>query len=202
MKKLLALAVIAVFAGAASAATLKWGWGSGSLFLANEGDTKAIAAKAFTGDTSDISLVLVHLGTVSSFTAADITADNVVDSIAYDASGNAEESFWKPQNQDYVVVEGGEHNFAANDYFGIALKIGSKYVLAKDITNWDDGIIGEDIAPVAKVSSLAANAPVTQLAVTASAFTTDGAAAVVVPEPSVALLGLLGLGMLLKRRRA
>ena len=203
MKKMLALAAVAAFAGSATAASLSWGWGSGSLFVANEGDTSGVAAASFKGDTSNISLVLVYLGSSSTFTAADVTADKVVDSIAYGFSGDDGESFWNPQNKTFSVTEAG--GYSAGDNFGIAVKVGDTYTLALDISDWDNGTLGSAIAPVAKVSSLAANAPVTQLKLS-EGFTTDNAAAVVVPpsvpEPGIACMALLGIGMMIKRRRA
>ncbi len=200
MKKYIALAALAATIGSASAASLSWGWGSGSLFVAKDGETSGVAAASFAGDTSNVSLVLVYLGSSSSFTAADVTADKVVDTIAYGYSGDADESFWNPQNKSFTVDAAG--GYSAGDYFGVAVKVGDTFKLAMDISDWDSGTLGDAIAPVAQVSSLAANAPVTQLAATASSFTTDGAAAVVVPEPGTAALALLGVGMLLKRRRA
>ena len=200
MKKYIALAAFAATIGSASAASLSWGWGSGSLFVAKDGETAGVAAASFAGDTSNVSLVLVYLGSSSSFTAADVTNDKVVDSIAYGYSGDDEESFWEPRSKTFTVDAAG--GYSAGDYFGVAVKVGDTFKLAMDISDWDSGTLGDAIAPVAQVSSLAANAPVTQLAATASSFTTDGAAAVVVPEPGTAALALLGIGMLIRRRRA
>ena len=198
MKKLLAFAAAVAFVGSASAASLSWGWGSGSLFVANEGDSSGVAAASFAGDTKGVSLVLVYLGSSSSFTAADITADKVVDSIAYGFSGDSEESFWNPRTKTFAVTETG--GYSAGDYFGIALKVGDEYKLALDISDWDNGTLGGTLAPTKAVSSLAANAPLTQLTLTG--VSSDMAAAVVVPEPATAALALLGLGMLVKRRKA
>ena len=198
MKKYIALAAFAATIGSASAASLSWGWGSGSLFVAKDGETAGVAAASFAGDTSNVSLVLVYLGSSSSFTAADVTNDKVVDSIAYGYSGDDEESFWEPRSKTFTVDASG--GYSAGDYFGVAVKVGDTFKLAMDISDWDNGTIGDALAPVKAVSSLAANAPVTML--TVSGASSDSAAAVVVPEPGTAALALLGVGMLLKRRRA
>ena len=198
MKKYIALAAFAATIGSADAASLSWGWGSGSLFVAKDGETSGVAAASFAGDTSNVSLVLVYLGSSSNFTAADVTSDKVVDTITYGYSGDDQESFWNPQSKTFYVTEAG--GYSAGDYFGVAVKVGDTFKLATDISDWDNGTIGDALAPVKAVSSLAANAPVTML--TVAGASSDSAAAVVVPEPGTAALALLGIGMLIRRRRA
>ena len=198
MKKILTLAAFAAFTTAASAASLTWGFGSASLFLAKPGDTIGVAAKGFNDEIpSGAQLVLVYLGTSSSFDVSSVTADKVVDTISYGASGDTEESFWNPQSKIFAVTESGGYN--ANDWFGLAFFDGTKYTAIKDIESFDTGKIGGDLTPTVQIADLD---PTKSFSLNPYTRTTDGAAAVVVPEPSVALMGLLGLGMLLKRRRA
>ena len=198
MKKLLTIAAFAAFTTAASAASLTWGFGSASLFLAKPGDTEAVAAKAFEGEIpTGMQLVLVYLGSSSAFDISAVTADKVKDTISYGASGDEEESFWSPGTKTYAVTAAG--GFSANDYFGIAFYDGSKYVAIKDIESFDSGALGGDLTPTVQITDLD---PTKSFSLNPAKVSSDGAAAVVVPEPSVALLGLLGIGMLIKRRRA
>lgn len=206
MKKLLVLAAFAATLVSASGAALNWGWGSGSLFLAEEGDTAGVSAASFTGDTSNLSLALVYLGqNVSSYTAADITADKVVSTMAYDYSGDSEESFWKPQYSSFSVTESGGYSSGAT--FGIAVKNGDAFALASDISDWDAGTLGGTLAPLVTLTDLSANAGVKNMTVTG--ISTDSAAAAVVPtsvppvpEPATGALALAGIALLFKRRKA
>ena len=198
MKKLLTIAAFAAFTTAASAASLTWGFGSTSLFLAKPGETAGVAAKAFEGEIpTGMQLVLVYLGSSSAFDISAVTADKVKDTISYGASGDEEESFWNPGTKTFSVTAAG--SFSANDYFGIAFYDGSKYVAIKDIESFDSGALGGDLTPTVQITDLD---PTKSFTLTPYSHASDGAAAVVVPEPSVALLGLLGIGMLIKRRRA
>ena len=203
MKKLLVLAAFAATLVSASGATLNWGWGSGSLFLAEEGDTAGVAAASFTGDTSNLSLALVYLGqNVSSYTAADVTADKVVSTMSYGFSGDSEESFWNPQTTTFYVNE--SDGYSAGASFGVAVKNGDAFALPYDISNWDAGTLGGTLAPVVTMSDLSANAGLKNLLVTA--ISSDYAAAAVVPtsvpEPATGALALAGIALLFKRRKA
>jgi len=198
MKKLLTIAAFAAFTSAASAASLTWGFGSASLFLAKPGDTIGVAAKGFNDEIpSGAQLVLVYLGTDTSFDATSVTAAQVVDTIAYGASGDEEESFWNPGTKTFAVTATG--GYSANDWFGLAFFDGTKYTAIKDIESFDTGKIGGDLTPTVQITDLD---PTKSFSLNPAKASSDGAAAVVVPEPSVALMGLLGLGMLLKRRKA
>lgn len=196
MNKMPMLAVLAAFTMSASAATITWGFGSGELFLAEPGGDATIVSE-YTGKAPDSSakLVLAYLGSTQTIDYNNVT---VADEIDYSASGD---NFSPKQTSVAITAAGG---YSAGDWFAILWYDGTKYSGAYDIAEWPDN----DVGPVALGSMITATVQVTSLDAdkqfqkTIVNASSEGAAALVVPEPSVAILGLLGLSMLLKRRRA
>ena len=198
MKKFFTLAVITATVATVSASSLKWGFGSGSLFVAKEGETVGVAAAAYTGTIPDGAyLALVYLGDSTTLDVASVKSSDVVDTIAYGFEGDTEESFWAPATKTFAVTANA--GYSVGDSFGVVFFNGKTFAPIFDISDWDSGTIGEALNPVVTVTDLAANK---SFSVNPSAVSSDGAAAVVVPEPGTAALALLGVGMLLKRRKA
>ena len=202
MKKLSILAALATMALTAQAASLTWGYGGGYLYVSKPGDAKAVQANDYEDAIPDnAAFVLVYLGTASTLDVGSITDADVVDSIAYNFVFDGDDSYAKPASKGFNVSETA---YNKDDYFGIAFYTGTGYSAIYAVTDYDAGTIGDALAPVIKIDNLDATADF-------SLYASDGGpkdsygyhmAGVSVPEPSVALMGLLGLGMLLKRRKA
>ena len=214
MKKLMTLAAIAAFATAASASTLSWGYGGGYLFVADLGDTEAVGAHDYTGDLSGAQFVLVYLGQSSTFTADTIAALNsnanavkarLDVNITYDSTYG--DSYANPESTNFDV---NSSTYNPGDYFGIAFFDGTSYSALFAVTDYDTHEIGGSLFPVIQMGdSLDPTSPAnnrTLLGSSAGPTDSDGyhmaGVYASVPEPAVAILGLLGLGMLIKRRRA
>ena len=195
MKKIIAIAAFAATMTTASAASLVWGFGSGELFLA-EPNGQATIASEYSGKSAkdNAAFVLAYLGSSSTIDYENV---NVIDSVVFGVSGDYAAT--KSKTKVLTAADG----YSENDYFAVLWFDGLKYSSAFDIA-WPDN----DIGPVDLGSPLNATVQVTSLAadkqfsVNFSKVATDGAAAVVVPEPGTAALALLGVGMLLKRRKA
>ena len=189
MKKLL-LAAFAAITTSASAATLTWGFGSGELFLAEPGG-EAMIASEYTGKLPDSTacLVLVYLGTSETIDYSNVT---VVDSIEYASAGD----YYSKKQKNTSITAGTVDGCAANDWFAILWYDGKKYSGAYNLSEWPDN----DVGPVALGSMITATVQVTsldsdkQFQQTISNASSETAGILVVPEPSVALLGLLGIG--------
>lgn len=202
MKKLAFLAALAVMTTQASAASLTWGYGGGYLYIAKPGDAKAVQAYDFKDEIPDGSqFVLLYLGTASTFDVGSITDSQVVDRLDFGTVFDGDDSYAKPASKQFAVSEG---TYNKNDYFGIAFYNGTGYTSIYAVTDYDEGTIGGALSPTIKIDNLDQTADF-------SLYASDGGpkdsyqihmAGVTVPEPSVALMGLLGLGMLLKRRKA
>jgi hypothetical protein len=212
MKKIMTLAAVAVFASAASASTLTWGYGGGYLYLADFGDEKAVGAHDFTTGTlsADAKFVLVYLGTSSTFTEDTIKALNnddssVVDRLAVGIDYDADygDSYANPMSKSFDV---NASTYNEGDWFGVAFFDGTSYSALYAVTSYTDGTIGSALTPTVQMGSLDATSPANNRSLLGSdggPTDADGyhmaGAYASVPEPSVAILGL---GMLLKRRRA
>ena len=216
MKKFLTFAAIAAFASVASASTLSWGYGGGYLFVCDLGDEKAVGANDFTTGTlsSDAAFVLVYLGTSSTFTEDTIKALNnddssVVDRLAVGIRYDSEygDSYASPESKSFDVSA---PTYSAGDWFGIAFFDGSSYSALYAVADYDNPAAGTALTPTVQMgTSLDSTSPANDRVLFGSAAGPEDSFGInmagvyaSVPEPSVAILGLLGLGMLLKRRRA
>ncbi len=197
------VAIAVIFAVSVThAATLQWGFSEDSLLYVKNGDD-FVSADQYTEDISSLKYVLVYLGTATTLSLDKVSESTIVGEMAY---GLYEEDGAKTAYLDpfvaYFETTGSARaadgvtdiTVSAGDNFGIAFFNGEKYDY---IYATDGSSVGSALTGTASLSSVAATAnPV------AFELGKGGNIAVVVPEPSVALLGLLGLGMLLKRRKA
>jgi len=201
MKKFMTMAALAALAASASAATLTWGYGNGYLYLADEGASSAVQARDYTGTVSgDAAFVLVYLGSSSTMDISKITAADVVDTIAYGTMFDGDDNYADPAEKDYNPTQTG--------YFGIAFFNGDAYTPLYAVTDYDNGTIGAALTPVVQVTDLSATAFPVELKgsnggpLDAYDVPMAGVYATSVPEPGIACMALLGIGMMIKRRRA
>jgi len=203
MKKIMTMAAMAAFAASASAATLTWGYGGGYLYVADEGASSAVQASSYTGTVaSDAAFVLVYLGSSSTMDVSKITDADVVDRIAYGVDNDGVDDYAAQQEKPYTPTQTG--------YFGIAFFNGDAYTPLYAVTDYDSGTIGAALTPVIQVTDISATAFPVTLHGSGGAPKDDYdinmagvyATSQSVPEPGIACMALLGIGMLIKRRRA
>jgi hypothetical protein len=204
MKKLATLAVLAALATSAQAASITWGFG-GKVYL-NKGDATVLATDTLAPAVANGSyLALVYLGqNVSSYDLATLTSDiadttkaaKVVDTLDYGITTTGKSSAigkWNPNTSTYA-----DANMASGASFAIlfynAEKSAFDYVYA-----YSNGKGDAYDSNILKVSG--DNMTIASAQHFATGGTGGNAGVIAVPEPSVALMGLLGLGMLLKRRK-
>ena len=203
MKKFMTMAAIAALAASASAATLTWGYGNGYLYLADEGASSAVQARDYTGTVSaDAAFVLVYLGSSSTMDISKITDADVVDRIAYGTTFDGDDNYAATADADYTPTQTG--------FYGIAFFNGDTYTPLYAVTDYDNGTIGAALTPVVQVTDVSATAfpvnligsdggPVDDYDIhMAGVYATSQS----VPEPGIACMALLGIGMMIKRRRA
>ncbi len=199
MKKFAILAVLAALATSAQAASVMWGFG-GKVYLYD--GTSAILGTEDTAPAVDSGayLALVYLGqNVESYTLSDLTKEGtsakVVDQMSYGITTTGKSSAigkWNPNTQTY-----NDANMASGASFTVLFYNGSAFDYVYALSGSDKGAaVDSNILTVSGSDMAVADGTIYG---TGSA-TTAGVAAV--PEPSVALMGLLGIGMLLKRRHA
>ena len=191
MKKFATLAVLAALVGSAHAAAITWGFG-GTVYVAESMDKTAVKADAFTG-TMPWSLALVYVGqSADSFSTDDLTSSSVLDTMTYAVSTSSKSAGkWSPSTKTFSTTD-----YADNASFAVVLydaTAGSfDYVYTGTTT------AGAAVTSTTTIADMSARGSGSVFG--AGSSTANGV--VVVPEPSVALMGLLGIGMLLKRRRA
>ena len=195
MKKLAFIALLCA-AVASHGATIQWAVGAKLYGVDSEG-TSTLAyteANGWNEDFKNASFVLVYLGVNADATTADnvsssmiVTSASLTDLVV--TSGKAAQigNASKLQAWDVNDVVGATYQV----FFSLDGKISDIYASdslsspAKNVA-----VVSKDAAGAYSANTLYA------------AGSGSSAAYVSVPEPSVALMGLLGLGMLLKRRKA
>ena len=199
MKKLLTFAAFAAFAASVQAATITWGFGGdvylmkgGEMILATADDAPAVAAGSY--------LALVYVGqdvstfdisSISDTSIAHVTTGGDPATAAYAVYGDGTYAEFDPYQLSSITVEG---DYASGASFGVvwydAGRTKFDYIYSTD---------GDALNNTTTITWSGDNSGRAQGEIMPAPFS---GGAVAVPEPSVALLGLLGLGMLLKRRRA
>ena len=192
MKKLLAFAFAAI-AVQAQAATINWGLGA-DVYLMKAGEDYTTAQVAYESTlevNSAAYLALVYIGQgEDSFDISDITEDSVVATSAYAIdTDNSSYCDWDPA---VTTTQVAATKYADGASFAVVWYDGTKFDYVYSI---DDGSAFNETTTIADMTRGSADVM--------PAATTQGYGGVVaVPEPATAALALLGLGMLLKRRKA
>ena len=195
MKKLLAFAAVVAIAVQAQAATISWGLGA-DVYLMKAGEDYTSAVLADDANAPEVAagsyLALVYLGQgVDSFNISDITADSVVDTSAYAIDTSMGGVDYDPFVKDTIVAA---TKYADGASFGVVWFDGgsSKFDYIYSI---DDGSAFNEGTTIADMTRGSAN-------ISPAESTQGWGGVIAVPEPATAALALLGLGMLLKRRKA
>ena len=199
MKKL-AVMLAAVFAvGAVSAASLEWGFSEDSLLYVNTG-SDLVMANNYSGDTTGWKFCLVYLGSSDTLNIANVKDSNVIDSFDFGVYEDGGDAFVDPYYGTFVTtgsataVDGSSITLSSGDRFGVVFFDGTSY---SNVYLTDGSSVGSAMTDTVAMTDYSATAfPVSYT------FGNGGNVAVSVPEPGIACMALLGLGMLIKRRRA
>ena len=197
MKKFMTFAAFAAVALSAQAATIGWGVGADVYLMeAGKNYTSAVLANEATFAPANGSyLALVYVGqNQDSFDIADITQDSVVATAPYAIDTSMGGVDYDPfeiytdttaysDNASFGVVwfDAGAANGGAFTYL-YSIDDGSAFNAATTIADMTRG--SADITPAVETNGW------------------GGILTVSVPEPGIACMALIGLGMMIKRRRA
>ena len=191
------LAAFAAVALSAQAATITWGLGA-DVYLMKDGDSYDAAVLATDAsfapaDGSYLALVYVGQG-VDSFNIANITAASVVASAPYAIDTSMGGVDYNPFTTDTDTTAYEDGASFGVVWFDAGAPGGGKF---RNILSIDDGSAFNNTVTIPDmVRGSAGISP---------AETTNGwggVLTVTVPEPGIACMALLGIGMMLKRRRA
>lgn len=198
MKKLTILAAFAALAMSASAASITWGFG-GQVYVSEDGSAATLSTSS-TADMTGWCLALVYVGqNKDTFNIADVSTSSIVNdentssaaTLAYKVATTGKNAGkWDP-----TTITSTTTAYADGASFAVVWYDGASnfdYIYSGTTS------VGSAVTSATSVSDMSARG-------SASIYGTGGsgtAGVVAVPEPSVALMGLLGIGMLLKRRRA
>ena len=204
MKKITTLAVLALSAISASAATINWGFG-GNTWVSEDGTTSKLAAN-FTGDKPAGYLALVYVGqnvtALSDSILSGLSESSVVEGAKseYKMGTGRNASVWQI-DKPAATVSSTKYSIGAS--FAVLYYNGAKfdYVYA---ANTSSGAVGSAFTGnVLTLTDVSDNAQAVSIFATrTSGANVAGAIHAAVPEPSTAMLALAGLALLIKRRRA
>ena len=199
MKKLAILAVMSI-AMSAHAVSIQWTAGGKLYGVDADGNATLAYANGAMSDSftaNDPAFVLVYLGeNATAVTASDVTSSMVVQTV---------------EVADIIVTTGPaakQGTAAVAQAYSSTDTVGATYQVffsyngeIRDIyTDAEMTSVAKYTTSVSKDGAGAFSAP--KLFATGGTGTANVYTSTAVPEPSVALMGLLGLGMLLKRRKA
>ena len=194
MKKFATLAVLAAFAVGASAATIQWGFGS-NVYISENGST-AVKAETYSG-TVPWKLALIYVGQNQSTFDLSVMTDS-----------NTANDYTVLKTLDYAVgtsgKSAGKWSPSLDTIYSTAYANGASFaVVAYDGTKFDyvysgSTTVGSAFTAAFTVTDMSQQGSATIYA-TGSSSTTG---ILQVPEPGVACMALLGIGMMIKRRRA
>lgn len=192
MKKFTLMLASVLAAGTASAAALNWGFSEDSLLYVKSTDG---FANSYAGDTSGWQFCLVYLGSDTALDISKVSSDNVVHTFDFGFYEDGGDNFADPFRETFDTTQS-PVTIAAGGNFGVAFFNGESY----DYVYMTDGSgLGAAITGTVALADVSATAfPVSH------DFSNGGNIAVVasVPEPGIACMALLGIGMMIKRRRA
>ena len=183
------MAAFAALVGSASAAAITWGFG-GQVNISENGAAPVLST-SYSGDV-DWQLALVYVGqNKSTFDIADLTADNVLDTMDYGVfptTNTKNANKWNPTTKKTTTTA-----YEDGASFAVLLYNAGTFDYVFNTS-------GSEFKLVTTVSDMSARGSASMLATGAASVA--GVVKVSVPEPGIACMALLGIGMMIKRRRA
>ena len=195
MKKIATLAVLAALVTTASAASITWGFG-GQVYVTESKDSTAVLASTYSGDMPWM-LALIYVGqNTTSFSLDSITTDSVVDTLSYAVTTSGKGSSvgkWNPASKTTATTA-----FENGASFAVVLYDGTS---AFDYIYSGTTAVGSAVTEATTISDMSQQGS-GALFGTGGDGTSSGVVVAAVPEPGVAAMALLGIGMMIRRRRA